>query len=188
MRPLSLTHDPHDRTAARRLPHAHDPSGRTPTSRHYNTKTNNIILDARIRYPVLKHPTNPTPPKRTHPKPPPHPPHPPGPATPCATHTRRRDETKDSKRYAARVRTRLRDNQTPGRPPQRTPGAGPVLSGPNSAPPHHPPPRRPSGQAGPRPGRSHPGDTTRTRNRGHGTFTTFPPMSTHPVARTATRG
>ena len=120
MRPYTLTH----RTTR---PDKHQ--GTTTQNQEYNSI---LILDARIHYPVLKHPTKtPHPPPGT--KPPPHP------------HPRNQPGRKDDKDKAVCPRARTRDPKkqpTPHpTPPQREQGqrgAGSVPSGPNSAPPPTP--------------------------------------------------
>ena len=173
MRPISLTHDPHDR----RQPHraATRTARRLPRSGVNALQHKDQETFSRCSHPLSSSQT----PHET-----PHPPWPPTPTPPGARpphpandETQRTRQPRKNQGRFSHGREPVRETtKPPGIRQQREPGAGPVPSGPNSAPPTTPTP----GPAAHR-RQDH-------RSKGRGAFTTFPPMSTHPAARTATRG
>ena len=187
MRPYLLTH-PHPATTPTK---GRAGAGPRPdsTSRHYyrNQEHNTfLILDARIHYPVLKHPTN-------------HP-HPPGHRTPTPPAPHPRNEPGTHRRQGT---SGMPAGVDPHQKKQPTP------TPPTGQDPHPPPAPQPAPDRGTQGGRRGPGlfpqDPT-VRHHPHpghapgagiwpdqarlgvGTSTMFPPTSTHPAAPTAARG
>ena len=197
MRPNLLTH-PNTPTTTR--------AGGGPTSRQHQgttteTKNHHLDKDARIHYPVLKHPSN-THTQPRHQTPPPHPPHPPPPAPPTEAGRARtargaRGGRPGGQRYACGRGPASEETTNPhpahrARPPPGGPGPGQRRER------HHPikgarglglSPQDPTVRHPRKPTPTRPRHRAGTRDGGHcGTLTTFPPTSTHPAALTAARG